>query len=83
MAKINYGCIIRKIFVYPIRFYQILISPLLGSGKCRFQPTCSNYAIEAILKNGVIKGLIMSLIRIMKCHPWNVGGFDPVDKNKK
>ncbi|MDA0902081.1 MAG: membrane protein insertion efficiency factor YidD [Proteobacteria bacterium] len=65
-----------------IRFYQIAISPLLGKGKCCYYPSCSSYAIQAIKSKGVVKGLFMTLCRILKCHPWSSGGYDPVDKIK-
>lgn len=67
----------RYFLIFLIRLYQILISPLC-SGKCRFVPTCSNYAIEALQKYGAIKGSFMSIKRISKCHPLNPGGYDPV-----
>ncbi len=70
----------RKLILIPIRFYQLFISPLLGSN-CRFSPTCSEYAFEAVKEFGVIKGLKMSVKRIGKCHPWHEGGFDPLPKN--
>jgi len=63
-----------------IRAYQCAISPILGS-QCRFVPTCSNYAREAILVHGVRKGGVMSVARIMRCHPFHNGGYDPVPKN--
>lgn len=67
----------RYFIIFLIRLYQIIISPL-SPGKCRFVPTCSNYAIEAIQKYGAIKGTMMSIKRISKCHPLNLGGYDPV-----
>ncbi len=69
-----------KFFVLKlVRIYQIFFSLLLGSGKCRFSPTCSNYMIEAIEKKGLIKGLFIGICRILKCHPLsNKSGFDPV-----
>lgn len=70
----------RKLILIPIRFYQLFISPLLGSN-CRFSPTCSEYAFEAVKEFGVVKGLKMSVKRIGKCHPWHEGGFDPLPKN--
>lgn len=60
-----------------ISLYQILFSPLLGRN-CRFYPTCSAYAKEAIIKKGIFKGILLSLWRILRCNPFNKGGFDPV-----
>ena len=61
----------------PIRFYQKCISPLLGPS-CRFTPTCSEYARQAILKHGPIKGLGLAIWRILRCNPWGGSGYDPV-----
>jgi len=61
---------VAKIFILPIRFYRYFISPLFPPS-CRFQPTCSQYAIEVILKEGVFKGTYLAIKRISKCHPWN------------
>lgn len=72
----------KKIFIFPIRFYQKVISPLLGGKKCRFNPTCSQYMIEAIEEWGVFHGIILGLKRIVKCHPWGGMGNDPVPKKK-
>jgi len=55
----------------------VVISPI-SPGKCRFIPSCSNYTIEAVKKYGSIKGIIMGIKRMMKCHPFNPGGYDPV-----
>ena len=60
-----------------IRFYRYAISPLLGQ-RCRFSPSCSEYAVEAIEKYGAVKGFRLGLTRLFRCHPWNPGGFDPV-----
>ncbi len=60
-----------------IRSYQYTISPVLGP-KCRYLPTCSNYALEAIYKHGVLKGGLLTLKRISSCHPWGKSGHDPV-----
>ena len=68
---------LRKIFVIPILLYQYLISPLIPIS-CRFNPTCSQYSKEAIIKYGIFKGLILSIKRIIKCHPWGGSGYDPV-----
>lgn len=71
----------RKIIISPfvllIKIYQIIISPAIGSN-CRFNPTCSNYAIESLKKHGLVIGLYYSIIRISKCHPWGKMGNDPV-----
>ncbi|MBN8855358.1 MAG: membrane protein insertion efficiency factor YidD [Sphingobacteriales bacterium 50-39] len=61
-----------------VKLYQWTISPLLGSTKCRFTPTCSQYAIEALKKHGPFKGAWLSLRRIARCHPWGGHGVDPV-----
>ena len=60
-----------------VRFYQIILSVFLGQ-HCRFHPTCSNYAIEALERHGALKGTILSSRRICKCHPWSAGGIDEV-----
>ena len=70
--------ILNFILILPIKLYQILISPFLGPS-CRFNPTCSQYSIEAIQKYGPIKGSWLSIKRISKCHPWGKSGYDPVD----
>ncbi len=69
--------IIVKIITLIIRGYQYLISPYLPPS-CRYSPTCSQYAIEAFQRFGVIRGLILSLRRLFSCHPWHCGGYDPV-----
>ena len=69
--------ILKFLLISLIHFYQIFISPLLGNN-CRYYPTCSQYAIEAIEKKGVIKGSWMAVKRICRCHPWHDGGYDPV-----
>ena len=66
-----------RMMIVLIRIYQNFLSPFLGS-HCRFQPTCSNYFIEAISGRGFIRGTGMGLKRIVKCHPFHKGGYDPV-----
>ena len=66
-------------FVFLIKIYQFLISPIIGKN-CRFNPTCSNYALEALKKHGLILGIYYSIIRISRCHPWGGSGHDPVPK---
>ncbi|MCX7874588.1 MAG: membrane protein insertion efficiency factor YidD [Melioribacteraceae bacterium] len=68
----------RFVFVYLIKLYQKLISPMFPPS-CRFYPSCSEYAVQSFTKFGVIKGGIKSLWRILRCNPWNKGGFDPVE----
>ncbi|MDA8233072.1 MAG: membrane protein insertion efficiency factor YidD [Magnetospirillum sp.] len=60
-----------------VRGYQLLLSPVLPAS-CRFHPTCSAYAMEAIAKHGAGKGVWLAARRILRCHPWNEGGYDPV-----
>ncbi|MBW1835958.1 MAG: membrane protein insertion efficiency factor YidD [Deltaproteobacteria bacterium] len=71
----------KRLFVTPalflIRAYQVLLSPILGP-TCRFFPSCSHYALEAILRYGLFKGLLLAIKRILRCHPFCQGGFDPV-----
>ena len=64
-------------FMAAIKIYQWLVSPWLGP-KCRFQPTCSHYALEALRKYGLLKGLWLTVRRISRCHPWGGHGYDPV-----
>lgn len=72
----------RSLFIGLIKAYQYLISPLLGPS-CRFHPTCSHYAIEAISEYGVLKGGYLSVRRIIKCHPLHEGGHDPVPSKQE
>ena len=73
MKKINFKTVIK----FFIRAYQLIISPYLGSN-CRFYPTCSNYAIEAIEKKGLKVGIRMAVFRILRCNPWGGRGIDMV-----
>ena len=61
-----------------IRLYQLTISKALPSNTCRFYPTCSHYSYQAIYKYGAIKGTILTIWRVLRCNPFNPGGFDPV-----
>ncbi|MDP4219074.1 MAG: membrane protein insertion efficiency factor YidD [Bacteroidota bacterium] len=67
----------RRIFAFIIRLYQQVVSPHLGNN-CRFEPTCSEYMMQAVMKYGVIKGGWMGIKRIGRCHPLHPGGYDPV-----
>jgi len=69
---------VKMLLIGIIRFYQRAISPLLPNS-CRFYPTCSEYAVQAVEKYGVLKGLYMGIKRVLKCHPFHPGGYDPVE----
>lgn len=69
--------IVRRAFALTIVLYQRLISPFLGP-RCRFYPSCSQYAKDAVLKHGVLRGVGFAVLRILRCHPWNPGGIDLV-----
>lgn len=68
----------KRFLIFIIKFYQKYISCLKGRPTCKYTPTCSNYAIEAIEKYGFFKGSILSVWRILRCNPFSKGGFDPV-----
>ena len=63
--------LLKQILILPIRLYQLTLSPFLGANKCRYQPTCSHYAIEAIQIWGPFKGIYLAVLRIGRCHPWS------------
>jgi putative membrane protein insertion efficiency factor len=67
----------QRLLIALIRIYQLALSPFIGN-QCRFTPTCSQYAREAVEKHGAIKGTWMAIRRIGRCHPWHAGGHDPV-----
>ena len=69
---------VKHILIFLIKGYRKYISPLLGPN-CRFQPTCSHYALEAVEKYGFFKGGYLSIKRILKCHPFHPGGYDPLE----
>lgn len=68
---------VTQILIWIIRAYQLLLSPLLGP-RCRFYPSCSCYAHTAIERHGALKGAWLGLCRLLRCHPFNKGGYDPV-----
>ncbi len=69
--------LLAHVLALPIRFYRLVVSPLIGSN-CRFQPTCSEYAIEALKSHGAFRGGWLAARRIAKCHPLGGSGYDPV-----
>lgn len=72
----------RWLLLIPIRFYRYVISPMLGP-RCRFYPTCSEYAETSVHQFGMVRGGWLALRRIGKCHPWHPGGVDPVPETTK
>lgn len=72
---------LQALLFFLIKLYQYLVSPAIGP-HCRYQPTCSNYAAEAIKRHGPYKGFILGLKRVARCHPWGGHGYDPVPDNK-
>ena len=74
--------VLKGALIVPIRLYQ-LIHPYFFHGVCRFQPTCSEYAIEAIQVHGVFKGFFLAVYRILRCNPFCKGGYDPVPPKKE
>ncbi len=67
----------RRLLIFMISCYKVCLSPFIGT-HCRFYPSCSSYAQEAISEHGVVKGSYLALLRLSKCHPWHEGGEDPV-----
>ncbi|CAA7624346.1 membrane protein insertion efficiency factor YidD [Magnetospirillum sp. UT-4] len=64
-----------------VRAYQLLVSPILPPS-CRFTPSCSSFAMEALARHGAVKGTWLAICRVARCHPWNDGGYDPVPEPK-
>lgn len=75
--KFNFKTAVTFLLIFPIRIYQVCLSPLLPA-HCRYYPTCSEYAIQAIRKYGPWRGLYRAVRRVLRCHPWTPGGYDPV-----
>ena len=71
------GCTVRVALLGLIRLYQLTLSPWLGT-RCRYEPTCSNYAAEALKRHGVRRGVWLAAKRLGRCHPWGRSGYDPV-----
>jgi uncharacterized protein len=73
--------IARMIVVTPIVLYQRLISPAIPR-RCKYEPTCSRYALEAIREYGILRGLVLAGWRLLRCNPWSDGGYDPVEAQR-
>ncbi|MGI8902494.1 MAG: membrane protein insertion efficiency factor YidD [Solirubrobacteraceae bacterium] len=71
----------RLVLTLPIKIYQRLISPVVGS-RCKFYPSCSEYAVQAIGRFGILRGLVLAAWRLLRCNPWSHGGFDPVESQR-
>lgn len=74
---------VKKVMLFLIKTYQLTMSPRFSNGACRYTPTCSQYAIEAIEEHGIIKGTMLGARRILRCNPFFKGGYDPVPPKKK
>jgi hypothetical protein len=72
---------LRLVAVAPIRLYQLLLSPLTGE-RCRYYPSCSEYAAQAVTKFGILRGLVLAGWRLLRCNPWSRGGVDPVEDQR-
>jgi putative membrane protein insertion efficiency factor len=71
----------RTVVLLPIRAYQKLISPMLGQ-HCKYHPSCSAYAVQAIQRFGILRGLVLAGWRLLRCNPWSRGGYDPVEQQR-
>jgi uncharacterized protein len=72
---------IRRVVVAPIRLWQRFISPAFGQ-RCKYYPSCSEYAVQSIERFGILRGLVLAGWRLLRCNPWSHGGFDPVEDQR-
>lgn len=75
--------LLADVVLAPVRLYRRYLSPLKATPSCRFHPTCSEYAIQAVETHGVLKGLALATWRVLRCHPFNPGGYDPVPPRRR
>ena len=68
----------RAIFTAPVRAYQRFVSPALPA-RCKYHPTCSEYAVQAVRSHGILRGTVLAVWRVLRCNPWSRGGIDPVE----
>jgi putative membrane protein insertion efficiency factor len=73
--------VLRRVAVAPIVVYQRLVSPALPR-RCKYEPTCSAYAVQAVQEYGILRGLILAAWRVLRCNPWSHGGYDPVSAQR-
>jgi putative membrane protein insertion efficiency factor len=71
----------RAVVLAPVVAYQRLISPALPR-RCKYEPTCSRYAVQAVREYGILRGLVLALWRLLRCNPWSHGGYDPVEAQR-
>ena len=71
----------RRIVIFPIAAWHAFVSPLFGA-RCKYEPSCSTYAIQAIERYGILRGVVLAGWRILRCNPWSHGGFDPVEAQR-
>ena len=72
---------LRSVVVAPIRAYQRVFSPMFGE-RCKYYPSCSEYAAQAVQRYGILRGLVLAGWRLLRCNPWSRGGFDPVEEQR-
>ena len=72
---------LRWLAILPIRVYQRLLSPIVGE-RCKYYPSCSEYAAQAIQRYGILRGLVLAGWRLLRCNPWSLGGVDPVENQR-
>lgn len=72
---------LRRAAIVPLRLYQRFVSPLLGQ-RCKYEPSCSRYAAQAILDFGILRGVVLAAWRLLRCNPFSHGGFDPVSSQR-
>jgi hypothetical protein len=72
---------VRKLAIAPIVLYQRLISPALPR-HCKYEPTCSRYAVQAVEEYGILRGLVLAMWRLLRCNPWSHGGYDPIEAQR-
>jgi hypothetical protein len=72
---------LRRLVILPIRAYQLLLSPMTGD-RCKYYPSCSEYAAQAVNRYGILRGLVLAGWRLLRCNPWSRGGFDPVEEQR-
>lgn len=77
-ARVERLSLAQRLVLAPLAFYRRFLSPLKPVPSCRFHPTCSSYAVDAVRLHGVLRGTWLATARVLRCHPWHPGGFDPV-----